>query len=521
YKTGDLGKWLPDGNLAYCGRIDNQVKISGYRIELGEIESVVNAMPFVNNSCVVATGESDKKLVCFVLPQFDKILAETGATSTGNSNTSILSNEGDLDNVQNWLQSRLTTYLEERLPIYMVPRSFVVVSKFPLSSSGKIDRKALMSVRLTDTRSKQPGRVPNSLEGILIEVWQKVLGQNEVQVNDNFFELGGNSVQAARMFNLLRKQFNRQVPLSSLLKYPTVEGLATLFTSTVDATLWDIVVPFRTEGLKPPLFLIHGGAGSVLFYKSLADLLPNDQPVYGIKPRGIDGKEPPINSIKKMARLYIKKIKAIQNKGPYYIGGYCFGASIAVEIASQLQQNGEKVAFLSSINGISPSYVRKEVGVRSSFIKESVTRFHQHAKNASVIKAAATEAVFILKCVKAYSVSTICWKVLPGISMTFNLPLPYGLAKNYYLANNTDMGLSHQPTPYHGSLILFKSPNLFHDDLLGWQEHIVGDIRMHEISGDHENRMEIFKEPFVYDFAKKFASCLYEAQIAAIALLVV
>ena len=518
YKTGDLGKWLPDGNLAYCGRIDNQVKISGYRIELGEIESVVNLMPFVNNSCVVATGDSDKKLICFVLPQYDKILAEIGATNTGSINAYLPSIEGDSDRVQTWLQSRLNTYLEERLPKYMVPGSFVVVNKFPLSSSGKIDRKALMSVRLPATRNVHPGRLPNSVEGTLIEVWQKVLGVDDVQVADNFFALGGNSVQAARMFNLLRKHLNLQVPISSLLKYPTVEGLATLFTSTVDTTLWDIVVPFRTEGSKPPLFLIHGGAGSVLFYKSLADLLPNDQPVYGIKPRGIDGIEPPINSIKEMARWYIEKIKTIQKTGPYYIGGYCFGASVAVEIASQLQQKGEQVAFLSSINGISPSYLRRQIGVPISFIRESLTRIPKHLKsNVPVIKAVCKEAVFMLKCVKAYIISTTRWKLLPLLSIKFNLPLPAHLAKDYYFVNNSNMGLRHQLIPYAGNLTIFKSPNMFDDDLLGWQEHVIGEIRLHEIPGDHENRMEIFREPFVNDFAKKFAVTLNEAQIEAIA----
>lgn len=468
YKTGDLGKWLTDGNLAYCGRIDNQVKISGYRIELGEIESVINSMQYVNNSCVLAKGESDKKLICFVLPLYDKILENTGDAKFKDFTGSAPNNEGTYENIHKWLETKLATYLAERLPKYMVPSSFEFLKQFPLSSSGKIDRKALLARQNEVIHEKKPTRPANQTEQILIDTWQSTLGIQNIQVNDNFFELGGSSVQAARIFNLIRKHFGQQLPVSVLVKVPTVEQLAELLTKPVDKKTSDIVVPFRTIGIQPPFFLMHAGAGDVLFYKELAELLPDDQPVYAIMPRGLDGKEPPVSDIEKMATLYLQKIKEIQKTGPYYLGGYCFGATLAVEMAHQLKIAGEKVAFLANINGVSPGYVRKRVAVKSSPRKESIKRIQQHLNvNASIVTAVGREAIFRMKCLKAYLYHAVYWKATARFLIKMSLPLPTVLAKDYYLHHNHTMLQKHKLKSYAGEMIIFRSSIFAAEPALG------------------------------------------------------
>lgn len=512
YRTGDLGKWLPDGNLAYCGRIDNQVKISGYRIELGEIESIINSMQYVNNSCVLSRGESDKKLICFVLPLYDKILENTDDADFKDFTGSAPGYEGNYENIHKWLETKLVTYLGERLPKYMVPSSFEFLKQFPLSSSGKIDRKALLSQDKKVVHAKKRSGKITQTEKTLLDIWQTTLGIEEVQVNDNFFDLGGSSVQAARLFNQIRKSFGRQLVPSTLLKAPTIEQLAKLLTNQSDKSFDDIIIPFRTTGVKSPLFLIHAGAGDVLFYKDLAELLQDDQPVYGIMPQGMDGKKPAVDSIEKMATLYLQKVKEIQKTGPYYLGGYCFGATLAVEMAHQLKITGGKVAFLANINGISPGYVRKRVAVKSSPLKESIKRIQQHLNgNASIVTAFGREAIFRLKCLKAYLFHTVYWTATARFLIKMNLPLPTGLAKDYYFYNNDSMLIKHKLKSYSGDMIIFRSSIFDAEPGLGWEEQIDGKIIMHEIPGDQVDRRQILHQPFVSDLAKKVQECLLEA----------
>ena len=515
YKTGDLGKWLPDGNLAYCGRIDNQVKISGYRIELGEIESVVNSMQYVNNCCVVAQGESVKKLVCFILPLYEKIIEEVEGFCIHDSDIAAQATDKSNEKIHQWLQSEIVTCLSERLPKYMVPVSYIFLKQLPLSSSGKIDRNALLTLQSKVLQRSIPSRSTTQPEQALIKIWLTVLGVKNIQVNDNFFELGGNSIQVAQMFNLVRRHFGHQLPLSTLLKAPTVEQLAELLSKKTDVNSNDILVPFKTKGTKPPLFLMHAGAGDILFYKELADILPDDQPVYAIMSQGMDGIKPPVNSIEKMASLYLKKIKAVQSRGPYFLGGYCFGATLAVEMANQLKLNGEKVAFLANINGISPSYIRKKVAVKSSARKESAQRIQAHLNNnVSLVTSIGGEVIFRLKCLKAYMVNVLYWKTMATVLIKINLPLPIRYAKDYYFFNNDAMLQKHKLKSYSGDMIIFRSAIFDMEPQLGWEDQIDGKITVNLISGDHSDRRQILNHPFVTELAQKVQEYLFKAQVA-------
>ncbi|MEM9926209.1 MAG: phosphopantetheine-binding protein, partial [Cyanobacteria bacterium P01_D01_bin.50] len=210
YKTGDLARYLPDGNIEFLGRIDYQVKIRGFRIELGEIEGVLLQHPEVKNAVVIAkeyqsqnqnqNQNNNSRLVAYIVPN------------------------RDIDKTE--LQKSLRSFLEAKLPLYMVPSAFVIVESIPLTPNGKIDRRSLLALdemggKLTDY--VQP-RNPN--EETIANIWKEVLKIERVGIYDNFFELGGNSLLATRINSRLRQTFELDLPLRIIFEKPTIAGIS-------------------------------------------------------------------------------------------------------------------------------------------------------------------------------------------------------------------------------------------------------------------------------------------------------
>ncbi|MCK4258971.1 MAG: amino acid adenylation domain-containing protein [Halanaerobiales bacterium] len=197
YKTGDMGRWLPDGNIEFLGRIDNQVKIRGYRIELGEIEHQLLEHEAIKEVTVIDRIDStqSKYLVAFIVASDDLSSAE------------------------------LRTYLANKLPEYMIPSYFVTLDQLPLTSSGKVDYHALPVVE-EGLRSKAEYLPPTSrIEEILVEIWKEVLGVEQVGIRDNFFDLGGDSIKAIQISARLQK-YNMKVDTKDLFQNLTIEELA-------------------------------------------------------------------------------------------------------------------------------------------------------------------------------------------------------------------------------------------------------------------------------------------------------
>lgn len=190
----------------------------------------------------------------------------------------------------------------------------------------------------------------SDLEQQLVEVWQAVLGLDEIGIHDDFFDLGGNSWMAVRLFSELQNIIGRNLPLATLFQAPTVAKLAALIQQGEDAQTWTSLVPIRTTGSKPPFFCIHGVTGDILWLKDLAALMDDEQPFYGVQARGLDGEAEPYNRLDEMAAYYLKQIRQVQPSGPYYLGGYCMGGDIAYEVARQLQAQGEEVPILTVID---------------------------------------------------------------------------------------------------------------------------------------------------------------------------
>jgi phthiocerol/phenolphthiocerol synthesis type-I polyketide synthase E len=189
-------------------------------------------------------------------------------------------------------------------------------------------------------------------------IWQELLGLAPINPEQNYFDLGGDSLLAVKLFGQIEKTFNVELPLATLFEAPTIAEMARLLASRQPASGWSSLVPIQPGGSRPKFFCLHGAGGNVLIYRELAEYLGPDQPVFGLQSRGLDGNSPPHTRIEDMAQTYVQEIRRIQPFGPYYLGGYCLGGTIAYEMAQQLQSSGQKVALLALFDTMNWSRIK-------------------------------------------------------------------------------------------------------------------------------------------------------------------
>ena len=329
YRTGDLARWTADGMLEYLGRVDQQVKVRGFRVEPGEIEVALRqAAAAVAEAVVVAHEDAatGRRLVAYVRP-------------AGPDRPAL---------------AALRAALGASLPDYMIPAAFEWVEAWPLTRSGKIDRRALAArAPSAGGRADEPGACraePGSpMEGELLGMWEELLGVHPIGVTDDFFALGGHSLLAVLMLRRVEQLCGRHVPLAALLADPTIRHLAAVICSGAV----DIDEPSVTriqEGPLAPLFFLHGDcAGGSTYCVELARALGREQTLYALHPHGADGRPVPA-SIEEMAESHLRTVRRIQPGGPYYLGGQRTGGLIAFEMARRLREAGERVAFLAILD---------------------------------------------------------------------------------------------------------------------------------------------------------------------------
>ncbi len=335
YRTGDRVRWLAGGVLEFLGRADTQIKVRGFRIEPGEIESALLEQPGVKQAAVIARGDSagDKRLVAYCVPSGAGI--DAGA---------------------------LVAALRGRLPDYMVPQAVVPMPQgLPLSPNGKIDTRALPDpvASTAEATSVSPTGViaPRTpVEQRVYKLMEEALGRNSFGVTCNFFDLGGDSLRGLRLFTRIEREFGRALPLGTLFAAPTVEKLAALL-GNARTDLPEHVIPIQPEGSQPPLFLVHGGDGGVMFYRKAVAQLPKDQPVLGIEaPMLTDASIlSPGGSVEEIATRYVALVREVQPRGPYRLGGYSFGGIVAFDMARKLREAGEEVDWLVLFDTDNPS----------------------------------------------------------------------------------------------------------------------------------------------------------------------
>ncbi|WP_043936835.1 non-ribosomal peptide synthetase [Planktothrix rubescens] len=333
YKTGDLARYLPDGNIEYIGRIDNQVKIRGFRIELGEIEAVIGQNEDVQSVCVIVREDNpgDKWLVAYIVPK-------PGVTITS----------GDL-----------RQFLTHKLPGYMVPSAFVMLEFLPLTANGKIDRRALKAPSNTSD-SDRFIEARSQLELSLVQIWSKVLKIDKIGVRDNFFDLGGHSLLAPYLTTQIKEQFGKEIALTALFQNPTIEQLATIIQTDSDNSSESCLVPIQLNGSKPPFFCVPGAGGRPFYFYHLGRYLGKDQPFYSFE-NDLYQQFGAITQIEAIASIYIQAMQDLQPQGPYFLGGHSYGGNVVFEMAQQLVKQGQKVALLAIIDSSAPTYKDKQM----------------------------------------------------------------------------------------------------------------------------------------------------------------
>jgi amino acid adenylation domain-containing protein len=481
YRTGDMGRRLPDGSITFAGRKDFQVKIRGHRIELGEIESALAQHPCVRESVVVAReNNGDTRLVSYVVPGSETLIS-----------------------------GELRDYLKQKLPEYMVPSSFIMLDALPLTASGKLNRRALPApVELRDRPEVTFAAPQTPVEKSLATIWAEVLGVNAVGVNDNFFDLGGHSLLAVHLFARIENEFGKRLPLATLFQSPTIAELATVMRKD-PPTSWSSLVPIQPQGSRAPFFCVHAVGGNVLEYYDLARHLGTDRPFYGLQSRGLDGTQSPHERIDDMAAHYIKEIRELQPKGPYFLGGRSLGGIIAYEMACQLSAQGEEVALLALLDSYPVGYARlapDAESLRNKFVR-TLRRAQAHLANLKGFSLR-EKAIYLIDKAQYIPVEmkSSLWRMVFRSYQNLGRDLPDAFRNveefNWLAARNF------VPKFYRGKVTLFWASGDLRakfDLIEGWETLARGGMELHEISGTH---LDMIKEPHVADLAKKLNACL-------------
>jgi aspartate racemase len=509
YKTGDLARYLPDGNIEFLGRIDNQVKIRGFRIELGEIEAVLGQHPAIDETVVMVREDvpGDKRLVAYVVV-----------------------NQATAPTV-----SQLHQFLKQKLPEYMIPSAIVKLEALPLTPNGKVDRRALLALDTARAELQSAFVVPrDTLELQLAHIWEDVLNVRPIGVTDNFFTLGGHSLLAVRLLAQIEKAFGKNLPLATLFQSPTIEQLAKILhqsgwslddssepkksTTFVEyqtnflnqerlSALQSSLVPIQPHGLKPPLFCVHVLGRGLKFYLPLAHHFDLEQPLYGLAAQMLDKKYAPPNRVEDLAAHYIKEMRILQPDGPYFLAGLSFGGLVAFEIAQQLVAQGQQVALLALLDTYAPGAVkqllaRERISAHwNNFLQIGPTYILE--KTIENVKGKIQRFNYQLN----HSLKKICCKFYLSIGQ----PLPDNLQNFTFEEENQEAANNYVPQAYPGRVTLFRGMDeiagvsYYRDPLLGWGELAVGGLEIHEVPNTH---LGMLQEPHVQVLAEKLKACI-------------
>lgn len=465
YRTGDLGRWLEDGSIEFLGRADDQVKIRGFRVELGEIEGALRKHEGIRDVVVLArdAGGAQKRLVAYIVARTDG------------------PHEGEL---RRWLGSHL--------PEFMVPSSFVFLDEFQLLPSGKVNRKALPEPGSTSGIDSSGASPKTPLELQLQLIFQRVLRRVGIPIDASFFELGGDSLQALELILQIEKGTGKRLPLETLFHAPSVESLAREIQKRGAGAEWSALVPLQRSGVLPPLFLIHTTPGDVLGYGNLIHHLGIERPCYGFQAFGLKESALAHDTIEGMASAYLKLLREFQPKGPYYLGGWCFGGIVAVEMAQQLLADGQEIASLLLMETVS--------------VPPGLSNFEYHAnrlKNLFRMRPARWKAYLHAKARYRLQVEQDNRMRFKAAGRDVDPEEQQWLDKLERVYNANLSALKRYRSRYYpGKVTLFnaveKDPAVLPDPNYGWVG-LAREIEIHEVAGNHDTMLA---EPHVSSLAQ-------------------
>jgi amino acid adenylation domain-containing protein len=440
YCTGDLGRWRSDGMLEHMGRKGRRIRLRGYSIEPFHVECELMRQPGVTDAVVLLNDGSsghEPFLVGYIVAP---------------ANTS---------------PSAVQKSLAERLPSYMVPPHIVVLDKFPIASSGKIDYKKFPRPDLIDARSAAFRAPSDDREHQLLGIWQEVLKIPKIGIDDNFFELGGTSLQALMAFAKIETRLGCSVSPAALVQAPTIASLAELIRATTGVAASQSLVPLRVSEKGLPLFLVHNAYCYLVYYRHLLSELKSDRPVYGLQPLPLDGKHRIPRTIESMAADYVTEIRRIQPRGPYFIAGHSFGGLVSFEIAQQLVHAGQQVSFLGLIDTLlhdAPAEPDSPVSAAAPFSH----RIYDHFSKLRWTKDAALKRWYSFRLQSGHSI-------------------PYAQRPLCYDRICRLATRGYEPKPYPGHITMFSSAGNSERQKQSWKPLANGGLTVLEVPAGHDD----------------------------------
>jgi thioesterase domain-containing protein/acyl carrier protein len=472
YKTGDICRWLADGNIEFLGRKDEQVKIRGLRIELGEIESALSMHPSVSAAAVCVVGDgADKRLAAYTVQRTA-------------------------------LHPRLLRdYLRQQLPDYMVPAHYVSIDQLPLTASGKVDRSVLPPVHHSAEADGPGAPVDPELRRKVAEIWRAVLGVNSAREDQDFFDLGGHSLLATKMVARVERDLGVSLPVTSCFEHSTLGELADL----VAASVRPGALRCSNHFVKRLLWM---GGGT--FVRHIKQVL---QPEAEFVPVGLDLAQwasfaAPYH-LDVIARAYAETIISRYSEGPYMLGGHCYEGVLAFEMAQQLRALGSQVDLVVVVDADTPlsrfgvssgqrvtARLQKELFHVSSLARTSVTEWVPYLYGR-------LETLMADRRRRSWEIEESNSQGIDGESE---------IQRILHLAM-----IKYKPAPYGGRFVFFQAqdrPRGWYWDLtMEWRPLVGEHGEFHEIPGNHTS---ILMTPNVTVFAERLKRAVMQPSPSAV-----
>jgi acyl carrier protein len=454
-----MGRITPEHDLLFLGRTGTRVKIRGQSVDLTEVEAALRQCGTVRDAAVTAVARDDQQ-------EADRLVAYA-----------VVASKADRD------PKKIRRELAARLPHYMLPSAYVFLDALPQTATGKIDKRALPALETLSDRGCEDFQPPmGDLEEQIASVFQKILKYSPVGRTDDFFLMGGDSLSAMELNVHLINTFGNNVP--DLFEDATVAGLAEAIRRLAakppdEKRFMPVLLPLKEKGATPILFLVHGRLGQAFVSPSFLGLLGDDQPLYVFQARGIDGIQRPNKTIEAMAKDYVSAMRAVQAKGPYFLGSLCAGGYVAIEMAHILRGAGERVGPLLLIDPPPPPFSVQEAVKSVKTLDTRLQRRQQQGK----------------------------------IDFDFNDPNRRKGARRA-AASFENALLKYRPNPYDGPVFLLSSRERL--SATGWgnqrklKAHFSGEVHRFAAGSQHNQMLDPHNE----DFARHLAHCVKSARAA-------
>ncbi|MEV0981871.1 amino acid adenylation domain-containing protein [Streptomyces sp. NPDC049915] len=489
YATGDLGRLLPDGDVDFLGRADDQIKIRGFRIEPGEIEHAATRHPDVIDAHVAAVPTAHgPELAAWV------VLRDGHA--------------------EDW-RANLRAHLSRLLPDHMRPAHHLSVTAIPLTPHGKTDRKALPAPEPTARIASRPPTGPR--EEAVAAVWRDLLRVQSIGADDNLFALGASSLIALHAVAQLRRELDLRIGMQDLFARPTIAALAQLptgFAAEKDRAAASPLVTLRPGTGGVPLFCVHPSGGSVHWYTTLADVMHPDEGLLAFHALDLHRSANPPGTVTALAESYLKELRAARPHGPYRLLGWSYSGMLVLEMATRLRAAGERVEPLILLEPTLPD-------PHTVRVLTSIARTNRQA--AALVDAIGRAG--------AQNDDTGPLRAeLRRVLTESDLPEEAREEDSADVLRNAALLLeafvAHHPKPYDGDVKLLVTPECMTADtrtpsqasgvsysryLADWRRLVRGSLSVHETPGDHMTMLHASQVGVVADvlYGRRTATARY------------